>query len=91
MRLFLVIPSFLQDAFKTLAYPLAGVGGYSRLVALPCHLGFLTRQRARRETGSGLTGGIRTKWERTVFPSCYCCIQNGVLEVQYSYNPLPFV
>lgn len=50
MWLFLVSRSFLQYAFKTLAYLLVGVGGYSRLVALPHHLGFLTRRRARKET-----------------------------------------
>lgn len=50
MQLFLVIPSFLQDAFKTLAYLLAGVGAYSHLVALPYHLSFLTCQRARRQS-----------------------------------------
>lgn len=50
MWLFLVSCSFLQDAFKTLAYLLVGVGGYSGLVALPHHLGFLTRRRARKET-----------------------------------------
>lgn len=49
MQLFLVLPSFLQDALKTLAYLLAGVGGYSHLVALPCRLSFLTCRRARRK------------------------------------------